>query len=164
MNIREVALEDALGVSQIYNHYIQTSHSTFEVEPVSAPEMEDRIHDLADLAYPFFVAELDDRIVGYAYGHQFRTRAAYCHSIEVSVYVRDGIGGTGIGSALYEVLIPTVFDNNNVHTAIAGISLPNDTSVRLHEKFGFEKVAHFVEVGLKFGRWIDVGYWQLLRK
>src|SRR4029077_5021381 len=95
------------------------------------------------------------------YGRRYRPRFAYLHSIEISVYVKHGSGKQNIGTNLYESLIAEI-RQKDLHAVIGGISLPNDASVRLHEKFGFEKVAHFREVGRKFGRWIDVGYWELI--
>ena len=83
------------------------------------------------------------------------------HSVEVSVYVRPGHTERSIGKLLYEALFDEL-KKGDFHAIIAGISLPNDASVVLHEKFGFEKVAHFREVGRKFDRWIDVGYWELI--
>ena len=89
------------------------------------------------------------------------TRAAYKFSTEVTVYVRHGLGGAGIGSKLYGQLLFCT-DSSGMHTAIGEVALPNDTSIRLHEKFGFKKLAHFEEVGFIFNRWIDVAYWQRL--
>lgn len=161
MNIRPVTFADAEQVAAIYNFYVATSHATFEHDPVSPVEMERRIRQTTSAGYPFLVCEGDDEIVGYAYSQPFKSRAAYRHSVEVSVYIKDGSGRRGIGKMLYDNLFPEIF-KGDYHAVIAGISLPNDASVRLHEKYGFEKVAHFREVGFKFGRWIDVGYWELL--
>lgn len=152
---------DGPQVAAIYNYYIETSHVTFELEPVDTAEMEKRMLETDRGGYPFFVAEAGGEIIGYAYGRYFRPRAAYRHSIEVSVYIRNGHEGRGIGRKLYEELFPVILAGD-FHAVIAGVSLPNDASVKLHEGFGFEKVAHFREVGFKFGRWIDVGYWELL--
>lgn len=161
MIIRIADQTDAPFVAEIYNHYIETSHATFEVEPVDADEMLRRINDGRAAGYPFFVAEEDGEIVGYAYGRRFRPRAAYRRSIEISVYLRNGHEGKNIGTQLYEQLFSEI-NKGDFHAIIAGISLPNEASIRLHEKFGMTKVAHFREVGFKFGRWIDVGYWELL--
>lgn len=161
MNIRLADLADAAQVAAIYNFYIATSHATFELEPVSPVEMEDRMRQTTSAGYPFLVCESDDEIVGYAYSQPFKSRAAYRHSVEVSVYIKEGSEGRGIGKMLYDDLLPEVF-KGDYHAVIAGISLPNEASIKLHEKYGFEKVAHFREVGFKFGRWIDVGYWELL--
>jgi len=161
MLIRDARDSDAEHIVEIYNHYISTSHATFELDPIGADEMRSRIRASFQNGYPFLTAEADGKILGYAYGHQYRERPAYRNSVEVSVYVGDESAGQGIGSALYQKLIPALVDSG-FHAIIAGISLPNEASIRLHEKFGFEKVAHFRRVGRKFDRWIDVGYWQLL--
>jgi L-amino acid N-acyltransferase YncA len=163
MNIRTVTLADAAQVAEIYNYYIKTSHATFELETIDSVEMENRISETFQKNYPFFVCEENEEIVGYVYGRMFRPRRAYLHSIEVSVYIKNGAEGKGIGTMLYQRLFSEILQRD-FHAIIAGISLPNDASVKLHEKFGFEKVAHFREVGFKFGRWIDVGYWELLSK
>lgn len=161
MNIRPVTLKDSAQIAEIYNYYIQTSHATFELETIDAAEMENRIQSGLEMKYPFFVGEENLEIIGYAYGRMFRPRPAYQHSIEISVYIKNGKEGKGIASELYQLLISKITETG-FHAIIAGISLPNDASVKLHEKFGFEKVAHFREVGYKFGHWIDVGYWELL--
>jgi phosphinothricin acetyltransferase len=83
--------------------------------------------------------------------------------VEISVYIKNGIEGKGIGTILYENLFAEL-NAKPVHVIVAGIALPNDASIRLHEKFGFEKVAHFSEIGFKHGRWIDVGYWEKIQK
>jgi L-amino acid N-acyltransferase YncA len=161
MNIRTAELSDALQIAHIYNHYIRTSHATFELEPIDTREMERRLADVCGAGYPFIVAELAGDIIGYSYGRAFRPRAAYRHSIEISVYVKQGFERLAIATELYEELFSEI-GKGDFHAVIAGISLPNDASVSLHEKLGLKKVAHFAEVGYKFGRWVDVGYWQLI--
>lgn len=160
MNIRSVSCDDADQIAEIYNHYILTSHCTFEMTPIEPTEMQSRIKGVLDHGLPFLVADINNTVNGYAYAKQFRPRPGYRHSAEVSVYVKDGSEGKGIGAALYGQLFDAI-STLDFHTVIAVIALPNDASVRLHEKFGFEKVAHLREVGFKFGKWIDVGYWQL---
>jgi phosphinothricin acetyltransferase len=161
MDVRSALASDAAQIAEIYNYYIENSHATFETERIDDAEVLRRMEEGWAAAYPFLVCELEDQIVGYAYGRRYRPRFAYLHSIEISVYVKHGIEGKNVGTLLYEQLIPEI-RQKNFHAVIGGISLPNDASVRLHEKFGFKKVAHFREVGRKFNRWIDVGYWQLL--
>ncbi len=161
MNVRPAVHDDAVEVAYIYNHYIATSHATFELDPIDGWEMLSRMEDGWNFGYPFLVCEDKDGICGYAYARQFRERAAYAHTVETSVYVKPGHDGLGIGSTLYRALIAEL-SNGDFHAVVAGISLPNDDCVRLHEKFGFEKVAQFREAGRKFDRWIDVGYWELL--
>ena len=158
MNIRKAELKDAKQIADVYNYYVQQTHHTFETEPIVAEEMEKRIGEVtAD--YPFLVAEEDGEIVGYAYATQFKLRQAYEYASEVSIYVRNAAKQKGIGTQLYMKLFDELQDTD-IHAVVAGISLPNDASVRFHERLGFEKVAHFKEVGYKLGRWIDVGYWE----
>lgn len=161
MIIRKPKPGDASAIADIYNHYILTSHATFEIDEIDGVEMQRRIGESAAANYPFFVAVEASEVIGYAYGRRYRPRAAYEHSIEISVYIRNGHEGRGVAGKLYDQLFPEI-RQRGFHAIIAGISLPNDASVRLHERFGMTKVAHFREVGLKFDRWIDVGYWQLI--
>ncbi len=159
MNIRPVKLEDARGVAEVYNYYIQNTHHTFEIEPLGVDEMQKRIAEIIE-DYPYLVAEEDGEILGYACAARFRLREAYEYSVEVSIYVRNAAKQRGIGTQLYTKLFDELAETN-VHVIVAGISLPNDASIRFHEKLGFKKVAHFREIGYKLGRWIDVGYWQM---
>lgn len=161
MTISPASEADAGQIAGIYNHYITTSHATFELDEISAGEMIDRLRDVRASGYPFLVYKVGSEIIGYAYRHKYRPRPAYRHAIEVSVYVKPGNEGRSIGTALYASLL-TEITKADFHAVLAGISLPNDPSIRLHEKFGFQKVAHFHEVGFKFDRWIDVGYWELI--
>jgi phosphinothricin acetyltransferase len=158
--IRAATAADAAEVADIYSHFILTSVITFEEEPVAAPEMARRIADIQSNGLPWLVAARGEQILGFAYANKWKTRAAYRFSTEVTVYVRDGLARSGIGSQLYSALF-TALKAAGVHAVIGGVALPNEASVRLHEKFGFRKVAHFSEVGFKFERWIDVAYWQL---
>ncbi len=158
MNIRPVKCADAEQIAKIYNFYVLNTHHTFETEPITSGEMQNRISEIVE-NYPYLVAEENNEILAYAHAAQYKSRCAYGSPIEVSVYVKSGIKGKGVGTKLYEKLFEKL-SKTDVHAIIAGIALPNDASVRLHEKFGFEKVAHFREVGFKFYKWIDVGYWE----
>ncbi len=158
--IRSVEPNDYTSIAKIYKHYILTSIATFEEEVISEGEMQKRI--LAKTkTYPWFVYEDDNQILGYAYAGTWNPRAAYKQTAEVSIYLSETAVGKGVGSKLYRALID-LLKEQGYHTLIGGISLPNEASVNLHEKFGFEKVAHFKSVGYKFNKWIDVGYWQLM--
>ena len=159
--VRAVALADASAIARIYNHYVSETIVTFEEEPVSADEIGARITVVEHAALPWLVAADGDSIVGYAYASAWKERRGYRFSVEVTVYVAPACGQRGIGSKLYSALLPQLA-SRGVHAAMGGIALPNDASVRLHEKFGFKKVAHFTETGFKFGRWIDVAYWELV--
>ena len=160
MNIRFVKSSDAAQIAEIYNYYIKNTHHTFETEAVDQTEMRQRIGEIT-VSYPYYVAEENGEIVAYAYAAAYKSRCAYRSSAEVSIYARNNIRQKGTGTRLYEKLLAEL-RQTDVHAIIAGIALPNEASIRLHEKFGFEKVAHFREVGFKFGEWIDVGYWELL--
>lgn len=159
VTIRNIRESDTKAVAEIYNYYITQTIITFEEEAVSSSEIYQRIQAVESSSLPWLVAEHSDEIVGYAYASKWRERFAYRFSTEVTVYVASDHIGCGIGSKLYNQLIPEL-KNNNVHAVIGVIALPNDASVLFHEKFGFTKVAHFREVGFKFKQWIDVGYWQ----
>jgi len=108
---------------------------------------------------PWLVAELDGEVAGYAYASPWASRVGYRFTVEITVYVHRDHGGKGLGSALYGALLP-MLEAGGIHSVIGGIALPNEGSVALHEKFGLRKVAHYDEVGIKFGQWIAVGYWQ----
>jgi len=158
--IRPVKKEDFPQLSAIYNHYIENSIATFEEKTITTCDMEERVNGVLS-EFPWLVYESNGEVVGYAYAHLWQERSAYRYSVASAVYLLPDNYGKGIGSQLYEKLFEEL-RKTSCHAVIAGISLPNDSSVALHEKFGFEKVAQFKEVGKKFGQWIDVGYWELI--
>jgi phosphinothricin acetyltransferase len=157
--IRQAATEDAGSLARIYNYFVRETIATFEEEPVSDAEMARRLQEVREAALPWLVAEENGRVIGYASSRPWKPRSGYRYSAEVTVYAERGSAGRGIGTALYEHLLPAL-QARGIHAAMGGIALPNAASVALHEKLGFEKVAHFREVGFKFDRWIDVGYWE----
>lgn len=160
VSIRPAQMSDATAVAGIYNHYVLNSIATFEEDPVSDEAMAARIQQTLSTGMPWLVATEADRILGYAYAGAWKARSAYRHSVEITVYLDAGATGTGLGTRLYEALFARLRELP-VHLAIGGIALPNAASIALHERFGMHKVAHFREVGYKFGRWVDVAYWQL---
>jgi L-amino acid N-acyltransferase YncA len=160
IHVRAARQRDAAAIREIYNHYVRETIVTFEEQPVSAGEMRVRIRLIGSLGLPWIVAESDGSVVGYAYANRWKERAAYRHSVETTVYLRTDSTGRGIGRMLYTSLIAEL-RRLGCHAIIGGIALPNAASVALHESLGFRKVAHFGQVGRKFDRWIDVGYWQL---
>lgn len=161
--IRHALPADAMQIARIYNYYIKNTTITFEEVEVSADEMATRIGKVAAAGMPWYVVEMDGEILGYAYATKWRERSAYRYSVESSVYLKHGQTGKGYARPLYEALIGSLREAG-LHAVIGGIALPNEASVRIHEKLGFERVAQFREVGKKFGRWLDVGYWELLLK
>lgn len=157
--IRTVEVSDAQAIASIYNHYVANTTISFEEQPVSAEQMAERILEVRASSLPWLVIEEARKVLGYAYAGKWKARSAYRFSVETSVYLQNGFAGQGFGSQLYEVLFRALQDRG-VHVAIGGIALPNEASISLHEKFGMKKVAHFEQVGFKFGKWVDVGYWQ----
>jgi phosphinothricin acetyltransferase len=159
VKIRAAESSDSDTLAEIYNHYVLGTVVTFEENPISGAEMEQRIGAVRSSTLPWLVAEKDGRVVGYAYASPWRTRSAYRFSVEVTVYLAEDCARCGIGSMLYGELL-SILHGLGAHAVMGGIALPNDASVALHQKFGFKKVAHFQEVGFKFNQWIDVGYWE----
>lgn len=159
IDIRLAQIDDAAGILAIYAPYCETSTVTFETVAPSREEMAERIARIS-AAYPWLVAEADGRILGYVYATRFRERAAYRWTAEVAVYVGLSEQRRGLGQALYTSLF-SILQLQGYSKVIAGITLPNAPSVRLHEKLGFQKVGHFPGVGYKSGAWLDVGWWQL---
>jgi len=157
--LRAATTDDAAAIAAIYNHYVAETVVTFEEVPVAAAEIAGRIESVQAAGFPWLVAEEAGRVVGYAYATKWRERSAYRFSAEVTVYLAPTDTGRGLGSQLYAELFP-MLEACGLHALMGGITLPNEASVALHEKFGMRKVAHFDEVGFKFDRWLAVGYWQ----
>jgi L-amino acid N-acyltransferase YncA len=157
---RTATTADAEALARIYNHYIWEIIVIFEEESVSASDMAGRVSEVLAASLPWLVAERDGTIVGYARATKWRPRSAYRFSVEATIYLAPEQVGAGLGTKLYRDLLQDLKDRG-FHLVIGGVALPNAASVALHEKLGFRKVAHFGEVGFKFGKWIDVAYWQL---
>ena len=159
--IRKVKPEDAHDIALIYNHYIENSTITFETSPVTTEDMANRIADISG-KYPFFVYEESGIVVGYCYAASWKKKAAYNKTVESTVYIDKDFQGKGIGRALMNKLINELKERS-FHAVIACITIPNPSSVKLHEELGFRQVSEFKEVGYKFGKWLDVGDWELLQ-
>lgn len=159
MNIRTATPEDAAAIAAIYDPVVRHTAISFETEAPDAAEMRARIEKtLASL--PWLVAQdAAGEVCGFAYASKHRERAAYQWSVDTTVYVRENARGRGIGRALYERLLPLLAELGYCQ-AFAGIALPNDGSVGLHEAMGFEAIGTYRNVGFKHGAWRDVGWWQ----
>lgn len=155
--LRPVQISDAEAVTAIYAPFVERTAISFELTPPSAQQMEERIVELTKI-YPWYVWEEEGRIAGYAYAGPYRTRAAYQWNAEVSVYVDPTYARRGIARALYQQLTSDL-DRLGLVNLYAVIALPNEASVRLHEACGFEYFATYKNVGFKFDRWHDVGWW-----
>ena len=158
--VRPASSADAETIARIYNYYVENTVITFEEEPVSSQTIATRLADVQQASLPWLVAEVDGAVIGYAYASKWKGRCSYRYSVETTVYLEHGHEGRGIGRRLYSELLP-ILRARGIHVVIGGVALPNDASVALHEKLGFERVATFREVGFKHGRWVDVAYWQL---
>jgi len=157
--IRDCTDADVPRICDIYNHYIRETVITFEETPLPVAEMARRVAEVRQ-RFPWLVIEFDGKIGGYAYGSLWKTRSAYRHAIESTIYLAADAVGRGLGTALYSALLEKL-SQCDVHRVLGCIALPNEPSVALHEKLGFKKIGIFDEVGRKFGRWVDVGYWEL---
>jgi len=158
--IRPAEPRDGSAIAEIYAPIVRDTAISFETEPPGPNAMAQRIESITRF-HPWLVAELAERVVGYAYASEHRARAAYRWSTDVTAYVAVDMRGRSIGRALYERLI-RVLRAQGFHGAFAGIALPNDASVALHEAVGFRSLGIYREVGFKLGRWRDVGWWQLV--
>jgi len=158
--LRPAKPEDAAAISGIYNYYVANTAVTFEEEPVDLGEMERRIRETTE-KFPWLVWEEAGEILGYAYIHKWHEREAYRFSAEDSIYLKHGQAGRGIGKRLLEHLVNEI-KKTEIHALMSVITIPNEASIALHEYFGFKKTAEFREIGYKLGRWLDVGYWELL--
>ena len=158
--IRAVNIKDAKQLVEIYNHYVLNSIITFDEIPSTITDFIEKIKSIYK-KFPFLVYEEDNEILGYAYANVWRFKPAYKHTAEITVYVKHNVHGKQIGTQLYAELLKQL-KQQNFHVVIGGLTLPNEASVKLHEKFGFQQVAHFKQVGFKFNTWLDVGFWQLL--
>ena len=157
--VRPAEEADLDAVGAIYDHYIRTSHATFDVEPMSEERRRAWLEEHPGGRHRTLVAAIDGRVIGFASSRRYRTRPAYDTSVETSVYIDPDFVGRGVGAALYRVLFDAL-EGEDVHRAFAGIGLPNDASIALHERFGFRRVAHFSEQGRKFGRYWDVDWFE----
>ena len=156
--IRAARPDDAAALAQIYSGYIRDTVISFEEAELSVAQMAERVADVG-ARWAWLVVEREGEVLGYAYANTWKTRSAYNHTVETTIYLRPDCGGQGLGRALYTALFEAL-QPLQVHAMLACIALPNDASVALHERMGFEKIGHFSEVGRKFGRWLDVGYWR----
>lgn len=150
---------DAAACVAIYTPFVATGATSFEQEPPGSAEFAARIAATLE-TYPWLVAERGGDVVGYAYACPHRSRPAYRWAVEVSVYVGEGQRRSGCGRALYGELVERLREQG-FQVACAGITLPNEASVALHESMGFVPVGVYRRIGWKYGAWRDVGWWQL---
>lgn len=159
--IRCAESADLNRLVEIYNHYVVETHVTFDTEPFAVNERIQWFNQFAETGrYRLLVAETDDSIVGYASSTTFKPRAAYGTSVETTIYLDPKQFGRGVGVRLYGELLDQLIADESVHRAYSGIALPNDGSVALHRKLGFEHVGSYHEVGFKFDKYWDVDWFE----
>ena len=156
--IRPATIGDAAGCRDVYAPYVRETTVTFEDEAPTVDEFAARIPRALD-RYDWLVAELDGRIVGYAYAGPVKERAAYAWSCEVSVYVDPDARGNGLGRALYRELF-TRLEGLGFRRMLAIIALPNEASVGMHRALGFREAGRLERIGFKHGQWLDVTWMQ----
>ena len=158
MEIRLAKPSDARSLLDIYAPYVENIAITFEYEVPTIEDFAIRIEKTLEKC-PYLVAEEDGVVLGYAYASTYYARAAYDQAVELSVYVSQDARGKGVGSKLYDALEELLDQMGYVHF-LACISLPNEASLALHRKRGYQQVAHFPKIGYKFNRWHDIVWLQ----
>ncbi len=160
MIIRPFEERDLAPTVELTNWFIRHTSIHFGYEDQTI-EAERAAWERGRGRFPWLAAEVDGAFAGFARAGVWRERTAYDHSCETAIYLVDGFRGRGLGVRLYTALLDDLRERG-FHTAIGGATLPNEASVRLHERCGFEHVATYRRVGWKFGRWHDVGFWQAM--
>ena len=161
IEIRSAREEDLPAILDIYNHVIINTTAVYSEKPHTLQMRKDWYDDRLRSNFPVYVGDFGGQIAGFSsFGH-FRAWPCYRYTVEVSVYVEASFRGRGISKLLLSALVKRA-EEMNIHALIAGISADNEVSVNLHRSFGFEEVAHFKQVGYKFGRWLDLKFLELL--
>lgn len=158
-HIRVATPADAGQIQAIYAPIVRDTVISFEYEPPTVDEMAQRIAATLP-THPYLVCEDGGQVLGYIYGSVFRARTAYRWSVETTIYVDSGSRHRGVGRILYRALLQ-LLRRQGFHSVFAGITLPNASSVGLHEAVGFRPLGVYQEVGFKHGQWRDVGWWRL---
>ncbi len=159
--VRDASEDDLPAILDIYNDVILNTTAVYSEQPHTLQMRQDWYNDRVSNNFPVFVADADGVVAGFSsFGH-FRVWPCYRYTVEVSVYVDTSYRGKGISKLLLQQLIDRA-NEMKMHAVIAGISADNQISINLHSSLGFKEVAHFKEVGYKFGRWLDLKFFELL--
>ena len=164
VSIKVGNLNDLQSINDIYNHYVTNSNATFDTDEWKYKRRLDWFEQFGanPKIYNLFVAKSENNVIGFAYNSKFKEKAAYVTSSEVTIYIKPGFGGNGIGVKLYEKLLPKVV-NSSIHRLYAVIAVPNSASIRLHEKFEFNIIGTMSEVGFKNGKYHSVSLYPAFR-
>lgn len=159
--IRDARESDLPAILDIYNDVIVNTTAVYSEKPHTLQMRTDWYLDRINNGFPVFVAEMNGNITGFcSFGH-FRAWPCYRYTAELSLYVEGSYGGKGISKIMLRALIERA-QQMNIHALLAGISADNQISINLHRSFDFAEVAHFKEVGYKFGRWLDLKFLELI--
>lgn len=158
--IRLANIQDLPSMLEIYNDEIKHGTATFDTKPLSLQERLAWFNDHNKNNHPLIVAEINGEVLGYASLSTFNAKSAYDSSTELSVYVHKKVRGQGIGRLLMQHILQMAADDPVTHRVYSLITADNTASIALHQKFGFRLVGTITEAGTKFGRWLDVTYWE----
>lgn len=161
ISIRVATEADLPAILEIYNEIIATTTAVYYYEPHTLEMRQKWFAERKELGFPVFVAEEEGRILGMSTIGPFRVPTAYRYTVENTVHVAASARGRGVGKLLMTPLIAAARERN-IHAIVAGIDAENAVSLHLHRQFGFEEVAHFKQVGFKFGKWLDLKFMELL--
>lgn len=160
--IRPMTIDDADAIASIYAHYVTRTVVTFDTETPTPERMRQTVGTLIRDGYPAYVCLLDGTLAGYCYAHPWKTRPAYRHTLETTIYLHPDYTRRGLGRKLMDCLIEDCRSRQDCHALVACITVPNEASTALHEALEFTCVSRFREVGHKFGRWLDVADYELI--
>jgi phosphinothricin acetyltransferase len=161
VTVRDAVAEDLPVIAAIYTHYTLRTTTTFNIEVRTPREWRERFDEhIVNGPYLLMVAEHEGVVVGYVETQRFRPKPAYDRSIEISIYVAPDQQGKGVGSALFDRLFHRLGTDERFHRAFSIIALPNESSIALHERFGFVHRGTLSEAGFKFGQYLDVAYYE----
>jgi phosphinothricin acetyltransferase len=161
INVRNATEEDLPAMLEIYNEIILNTMAVWHEQAHTLEMREEWFSQKKEQGFPVFVAELNGLVVGFSTIATFRPWSGFRFTVENSVYVRPENRGQGVA----KLLLPALIDASkqlNIHAIVAGIEATNEVSISLHEKFGFIEVAHFKDVGFKFGKWMDLKFLELI--
>jgi phosphinothricin acetyltransferase len=160
LKIRLATRIDCIEILKIYQYYVLNTAITFEYDVPSLEEIENRMKSIQS-KYPYLVAEENNQLVGYAYANDFRHKSAYQWSPESTIYIHKDFHRNGIGKALYIKLFEAL-KKQGFYNVFGGVSLPNEASVKLHQRLGFKEIGVYENIGYKFGKWHSTKWFQLV--
>jgi phosphinothricin acetyltransferase len=158
--IRHACEPDLEALNDVYNHWVASSHVTFDIEKITPAQRLEWYREFSHRGpYQLFIALRDGGFLGFAHSKSLRPKQAYLPSVETTVYLHPEARGAGVGGSLYRALFDALLEED-VHRAYGAIALPNPDSIRLHRRLGFHEIGTYDEVGRKFGRYWSVRWFE----